>query len=403
MHKTLHHQETPTIWPPLVRTAGRPFVAAILTALPLLAGCGASGDDDDTSPEPSETPGVTPSPSPEVTPTPTPEPTPSPTPESLEIVGVYTDDWGSTHEVTEESWTMTMGEDVSVFHITQWSNDEEFLVAQNDSSNAWNPDLWSRFDWTWSQEDLYFCQTEFGAESEEAAVTAAGADRSDLEAGCGGFAWSRLNPDTGTARMVCASSRDAGTDPYADCVVDYTPGGPMEEMFGFDRFPEVVLGPPEGGGADQGGTDVLSLGCGGRITLFFDDPIAVDGPGPDFIVFENPFQTGETTFAEPGRVSVSEDGETWTTFPCDLDGEATWPPSGCAGVNPVFAASSSDVDPLDPETAGGDAFDLADVGVDRARYVRIEDVSEAYYGTTTWCEGSSGGFDLDAVALIHTE
>ena len=48
----------------------------------------------------------------------------------------------------------------------------------------------------------------------------------------------------------------------------------------------------------------------------------VDGPGPDFIVFENPFASaGSSTdlFAEPGEVSVSDDGTTWQTFPCIAD------------------------------------------------------------------------------------
>ncbi len=379
---------------------GRPlrWAGAALFATLLAAGCGSSSEqgDGDTSP-PAETP--TP---PAESPTPAPSPTPVPD-ESLEIIGTYTDDWGSTHDITGETWTMTMGSDVSLFHITQWSNDDDFLVAQNDSSNAWNPDLWSRFDWTWVDSSLYFCQIAYAAEGEDAALVETSADRADLEAGCGGFGWSRLNPDYGTARVLCAPSSQGSSDPYADCVENYSPGGFMEEMYGFDRFPDVVLGPPEGGGLEEGGTDVLSLGCGGSIVLFFDDPIVVDGPGPDLVVFENPFQTGDTTFAEPGRVSVSEDGETWVTFPCSLDGNATWPPDGCAGVNPVIAGSSDDIDPLDMQSAGGDSFDLADVGVLRARYVRIVDASIAYYGSDTWCLGSTGGFDLDAVALLNTE
>ena len=48
----------------------------------------------------------------------------------------------------------------------------------------------------------------------------------------------------------------------------------------------------------------------------------------------------------------------------------------------------------DPKRTGGDAFDLADVKVTRARFVRIRDLSSSGSGT-------SAGFDLDAAGLIH--
>jgi hypothetical protein len=54
----------------------------------------------------------------------------------------------------------------------------------------------------------------------------------------------------------------------------------------------------------------------------------------------------------------------------------------------------------DPETAGGDAFDLGEVGLRQARFVRIVDVTEEHYGERKWCEGDAGGFDLDAVAAV---
>ena len=144
--------------------------------------------------------------------------------------------------------------------------------------------------------------------------------------------------------------------------------------------------------------DIVSLGCGGQITLFFDEPGIVDGPGPDLLVFENPFTMNDETFAEPARVLVSEDGQTWGGFPCELDATGTWPPTGCAGIEPVHADGHP---ATDPAAAGGDAFDLADIGLSHARYVRLVDVSEAYFGDTMWCVGASGGFDLDAVAAVE--
>lgn len=180
---------------------------------------------------------------------------------------------------------------------------------------------------------------------------------------------------------------DPGPDPFADSIVSFEPGD--NAGFGQDLLPDVVLGPPEGGG-ESGSLDVLSLGREGRIVLGFDDIGLVDGDGPDLLVFENPFPG----WTETGEVSVSEDGETWETWPCDPASEGS---PGCAGLGLVWANSDDDIDPTDPETAGGDAFDLADLGMARARYVAIVDSGANSY------DGVAGGFDLDAIAIVHGE
>ena len=70
---------------------------------------------------------------------------------------------------------------------------------------------------------------------------------------------------------------------------------------------------------------------------------------------------------------------------------------GCAGVTPTFSHPDNSVSPNDPEVSGGDAFDLADLGLQSARFVRIRDT-----GTNPY-EGVAGGFDLDAVAVVNGE
>jgi hypothetical protein len=78
-------------------------------------------------------------------------------------------------------------------------------------------------------------------------------------------------------------------------------------------------------------------------------------------------------------------------FPCT----ATMAPYGsCSGWQPVYAnAETNDIDPTDPAVAGGDAFDLADIGVSRARFVRITDRADL--------DGQNGVYDLDAVAIVN--
>jgi hypothetical protein len=175
-----------------------------------------------------------------------------------------------------------------------------------------------------------------------------------------------------------------GTDPFADRVESFEPA--LGASFGHEDMPEVVLGQPEGRGASAGSMDVASLGEGGSLVLALEDLEAVDGDGPDLIVFENPFPA----WIETGEVSASEDGVTWYTWTCD---PVTY--AGCAGVAPVYANSDNDIDPTDPEVAGGDAFDLADLGLARARFVRIQDSGANDY------TGVGAGFDLDAVAVVN--
>jgi len=184
------------------------------------------------------------------------------------------------------------------------------------------------------------------------------------------------------------------SDPYMDEVVKFTPG--TGAGFGQDKMPGIVLGPPHGNGSGLGGLDVVSLGSGGQIILKSDLPI-LNGSGPDFIVFENPFFAGgnpQTPFAEPGEVAVSQDGENFVTFPCASDNSEELYP-GCAGVHPVYAnPDTNSIDPTDPSTAGGDAFDLQTIGLSWAQWVKITDKSVSGGGSTA-------GFDLDAIAIIH--
>ncbi|MCP3139344.1 cell surface protein [Pyxidicoccus xibeiensis] len=217
---------------------------------------------------------------------------------------------------------------------------------------------------------------------------------------CGDETEAPATPDAGpgTDAGTPDSGTDAGSrpaDPYADAVVSFAPG--EGAGFGQDLFPGVVLGPPTGAGPDNGSLDVLSLGRGGSITLRFDDVGLVDGPGVDLLVFENAFALpGGATYTETGRVSVSEDGVTFHDFACaSTDAAGGYP--GCAGVRTVQANPANGVSATDPAVAGGDSFDLATVGLTRARYVRITDSGNNRYGDT------AGGFDLDAVAVVNGE
>ncbi len=158
---------------------------------------------------------------------------------------------------------------------------------------------------------------------------------------------------------ACASaSLDAAP---ADRVVD-APGagdGPF-------RDPALATNGVRGGGLGAGSLDVYSIDYGSYLVLGWGGRRALNGPGEDLAVFENPFEHGDgATFMDPAIVEVSLDGQDWVALPHDLVAEdearfstraTDW--RGFAGVTPVsLHAETNPVDPFDG-TAGGDRFDL---------------------------------------------
>jgi Bacterial TSP3 repeat len=223
-----------------------------------------------------------------------------------------------------------------------------------------------------------------------------------------------------------AGERSAPVDCFPDRVVTWDAADPDPELrFGASFLPGIVLGPPGNSLIIQGSTSVASLGNGGTTTVAFEDILIEDGPGPDFIVFENAFFVGAppptatdsfVVFAELATVEVSADGLAWFSFPFDADAVADATGTtvdaalyarlgGLAGRTPTLTGNwtiPDDPTIWDPaglggvSGAGGDAFDLADVGIAVARFVRISDA-----GTINGAPGAAEGFDLDSVVVLH--
>lgn len=138
--------------------------------------------------------------------------------------------------------------------------------------------------------------------------------------------------------------------------------------FGQGLMPDVVLGPPNGAGTMSGSLDVLSLGVGGEIVLSFgQDACVVDGEGEDLVVCENVFFVGgdgTNRFIETGRVSVSKDGQSFMEFPTRVDDRL---PIGHPDRYEGFAGVEPCLPGREPDTVGGDRFDLAELGLKWAR------------------------------------
>ncbi len=186
-------------------------------------------------------------------------------------------------------------------------------------------------------------------------------------------------------------------------------------------FPANVLGLPDPAArptiASTDPMQICALGEGGTITLRFTRHAIIDRPGADFTVFENAFYRAfgspPRAYAEPATVEVSRDGEHFVRFPYD---PVTL--SGLAGVTPVDGSG----DLTNPAMSGGDAFDLATLGIDSVRFVRLTDITAKLLcsGGALSDDGAGGftcrptnpphpyydftvnGFDLDAVVALHT-
>lgn len=179
--------------------------------------------------------------------------------------------------------------------------------------------------------------------------------------------------ETGAVRVIGgapqAAEADGGLPPPADppvgeaVLADVVVDGPPPGDGPYDDPARAVNG-VRGGGAMAGSTDVFSLGLDEALTLSWGGRVVTDGPGADFVVFENPFRHPGGVFFDPIVIELSADGETWITWPHRLlpgpepeRDPALW--QGFAGLTPVWLhAEDAPMHPFDP-AAGGDAFDLA--------------------------------------------
>ena len=154
---------------------------------------------------------------------------------------------------------------------------------------------------------------------------------------------------------------------------------------------------------------VVSLGDGGVATIEFDDPIVNNG-GYDLAVFENGFKVGLSYYLELAHVEVSHDGVTYYRFPSETTIDTSFQTDNFFYTKPeeVYNLAGKHQAPY------GTLFDLEEVGLDSAYFVRVIDVIgsiDSNYGSFDSkgriindpypSEFPSGGFDLDAVASLN--
>jgi len=109
------------------------------------------------------------------------------------LLGQFEDDYRIQYVISSKTWTQFPA---SKYQIVHWNSSEQYLLAQNDSSNTSAAGLWTRIDWMNLDEmapyEWAFCISAFEEDSRDAAELVHIADRSLPKTGCNGHPFSRM-------------------------------------------------------------------------------------------------------------------------------------------------------------------------------------------------------------------
>ena len=228
---------------------------------------------------------------------------------------------------------------------------------------------------------------------------------------CSANLFAQFGPAVGEPGTTAIHKDSSDIKGWATKMVTFNRG--LEDIIN-EMGPVVSFGEPENalGYAEGTSTDVVSLGDYGSIVLGFEYPI-MNGAGNDFAVFENSFSD---TYLEFAHVEVSTDGVRFVRIP------STSVISTDEQVSTYGTCETSQVHNLAGKyrQGYGTPFDLEDiidstgVNLDSIFYVKIIDVigtidpeyaSRDHLGNIIndpyETAFASGGFDLDAVAVMN--
>ncbi|MBK7761960.1 MAG: T9SS type A sorting domain-containing protein [Bacteroidetes bacterium] len=186
-----------------------------------------------------------------------------------------------------------------------------------------------------------------------------------------------------------------------------------------DQFLGYVSSGDESKGTAKADGEIVSLGDGGEAIYFFENPI-VNGSGYDFAIFENGFPDptdSSKAYLELAQVEVSNNGIQYFPFPSTCYNDTSLQ---IAGVGDYMDASKIN------NLAGkyiqnyGTPFDLDELSmilsldVNNIRFIKVKDVIGTLNNNVCTRDMNqhkindpyptpyaTGGFDLDALAILH--
>ncbi|GAB4446911.1 MAG: hypothetical protein OHK0036_00480 [Bacteroidia bacterium] len=226
-----------------------------------------------------------------------------------------------------------------------------------------------------------------------------------------------LNHFTGSAQFAGPVGSGNTTAIHKDSSIFVSWATQCKIVRGWKNIADTTLGKVTFGDSTKAigkadGTGVVSLGDGGYAILTFTAPIK-DGPGFDFAVFENSFNG---TFLELAYVEVSSDGVNFYRFPstCLLQDTLQYDNAAnmdCSKINNLAGKYLVNY---------GTPFDLSELSgipgldINHITHIKIIDVVGSIDNQYARYDSyghkindpyptpfASGGFDLDAVGVIH--
>lgn len=159
--------------------------------------------------------------------------------------------------------------------------------------------------------------------------------------------------------------------------------------------------------------DVVSLGDSGYVEITFTTPLS-DHSGPEIAIFENSFSD---TYLELAFVEISSDGANFIRFPANSITQVTQQVGGFGNIDPTDIHNLAGKYRADYGTPFdfSDLKDSTSVNIRAVTHLRIVDAigTISPQHATREAQGNivndpyptnfpSGGFDLDAVAILNT-
>lgn len=218
-------------------------------------------------------------------------------------------------------------------------------------------------------------------------------------------------PPAGQVGSTAISKNDSNIKAWAtQCVVQVGPTNIADSSAA-----NASAGSASNATEQAGDGSIVSLGDGGFAILQFEKAIS-NGPGADFAVFENAFNA---TFLELAFVEVSSDGQNYVRFPAVSNTDTSLQVGGFGALDATKIYNLAGK----YQANYGTPFDLEELIQDSAvldinavTHVKIIDVVGSIQ--PTYCSRdsrgvkindpwptpfTSGGFDLDAVAVLHQQ
>ncbi len=111
------------------------------------------------------------------------------------MIGSFQDDYNIVFDLSPELFFQKPS---SRYHIVKWNVDEQYFIAQNDTSNAYDFNLFTRVDWMQFEEmepfTWGFCISAYKEPTLESAEAVKVVNRATPKTGCNGYPFSRMKP-----------------------------------------------------------------------------------------------------------------------------------------------------------------------------------------------------------------